>query len=139
MTDTTTEDVNAALTNIIKGVAGLADIDTLRALAAERDTLTARVAELEAALDSAEIAGGLTNDGNLWRFWSAKANTFAAANARLRAFVTGYAMRALFSEHERDEQFLLDHDTLLFQRDCDIVEARAAVAQIIEEAKKKTA
>ena len=64
-------------------------------------------------------------------------------NARLRAFVTGYAMRALFSEHERDEQFLLDHDTLLFQRDCDIVEARAlasdpaAVAQIIEEAKKE--
>ena len=99
MADTTTEAVNAALTNIIKGVAGLSDIDTLRALAAERDTLTDRVAELE------------------------------AENARLRAFVTGYAMRALFSEHERDEQFLLDHDTLLFQRDCDIVEARAALKE----------
>ena len=70
-----------------------------KAYAAERDTLTARVAELE------------------------------AENARLRAFVTGYAMRALFSEHERDEQFLLDHDTLLFQRDCDIVEARAALKE----------
>ena len=52
-----------------------------------------------------------------------------AENARLRGFVTGYAMRALFKEHERDEQFLLDHDTLLFQRDCDIVEARAALKE----------
>lgn len=62
-------------------------------ITAERDALDAygklqaaeaRIAELEAAIDSAEIVGGLTENGNLWRFWSQRAQeTAGKAEARI--------------------------------------------------------
>ena len=47
------------------------DPDTIR-------ELCTRVLEAEAALDQAEIVGGLTANGNLWRFWSQKAMDYIA-------------------------------------------------------------
>ena len=44
----------------------------------------ARIAELEAALDSIETSHGLTSNGNLWRFWSKKGQEVAADNTKLR-------------------------------------------------------
>lgn len=40
--------------------------------------LCTRVLAAEAALDQAEIVGGLTANGNLWRFWSQKAMDYIA-------------------------------------------------------------
>ena len=42
---------------------------------------------LEEAVSGAEIAHGLTSDGNLWRFWAEKARHTAAENARLRSLL----------------------------------------------------
>lgn len=41
--------------------------------------------ELRMAIDSAEIEHGLTSNGNLWRFWSAKAKGVAAKFVLLKA------------------------------------------------------
>ena len=45
-------------------------------------------------------------------------------------FVRGFACRAKTQDHGPDEMGLIDLDTLRFQRDCDIVEALATLAQI---------
>jgi hypothetical protein len=50
--------------------------------------------------------------------------------AALVKFVRGMALRAISSEHNEDEKFLIAHDELIFQRDCDITEARAALAAL---------
>lgn len=42
-------------------------------------------------------------------------------------FVYWFARRALSGEHLEDEQDLISHDALRFQRDCDITEARGIV------------
>jgi hypothetical protein len=42
-------------------------------------TLASRLIDAESALDQAEIAGGLTENGNLWRFWSQKARDYIAS------------------------------------------------------------
>lgn len=44
-----------------------------------------RIEELEAAIDSAEVSHGYTSNGNLWRFWSKKAQEIAGANGAYRA------------------------------------------------------
>jgi uncharacterized coiled-coil protein SlyX len=44
----------------------------------------ARIAELEQAIDSAEIEHGLTSNGNLWRFWSHKAKVAVAQISVIR-------------------------------------------------------
>jgi uncharacterized coiled-coil DUF342 family protein len=52
---------------------------------ADAKTAWAECDELRKAIDSAEIEHGLTSEGNLWRFWSAKAKELAAKNAELEA------------------------------------------------------
>ena len=57
--------------------------------------LSARVFDLEAAIDSAEAEHGLTSNGNLWRFWSKEARDLASKLTEERA-------RAEAAEAERD-------------------------------------
>ena len=42
-----------------------------------------RIEELEAANDAAEKSNRISDNGNLWRFWSDKANDLARKNAEL--------------------------------------------------------
>lgn len=51
--------------------------------------LRTKVAELEAAVDQREIDSGLTRNGNMWRFWSRKANETVVSNTKLRKEIAG--------------------------------------------------
>jgi hypothetical protein len=62
------------------------------------DAALARVAELEAALDEKEIASGLTRDGNLWRYWSTKAQALAFKVSDLEQQVLEEKTRAMHAE-----------------------------------------
>lgn len=44
---------------------------------------SARIAELEAVIDSIEKDHGFTADGNLWRFWSKMASNTSVENTKL--------------------------------------------------------
>ena len=46
--------------------------------------LQAENAEMKEAIDSAEIASGVTSDGSLWRFWSQKAIDLATRVSELK-------------------------------------------------------
>lgn len=49
----------------------------LRIVMAENKRLKEELAEMQKVLDGVEIEHGLTDNGNLWRFWSAKAKELA--------------------------------------------------------------
>jgi len=52
---------------------------------ADYAALLTRAETAEAAIDSIETSHGLTDNGNLWRFWSEKSREVAGTNTRLRA------------------------------------------------------
>jgi hypothetical protein len=70
-----------------------------KTVARERDEARAELADAQSCLDQAEIAGGFTENGNLWRFWSNKAREYiaksdegrrkAVAEAEARGFERG--------------------------------------------------
>lgn len=75
------------LTERLRAHMGKAEIkDVLpdcREAADEIERLNRELAEAREALDEKEIASGLTSDGNLWRYWAAKAKDLALKNAAL--------------------------------------------------------
>ena len=60
----------------------------------------------------------------------ARIEELEAKLAKATRFVRGFACRAKTQEHGPDEMGLIDLDTLRFQRDCDIVEARTTLAEL---------
>ena len=50
-----------------------------------RDLAQARIDELEAANDAAEKSNRISDNGNLWRFWSDKAREYTNKNVKLQA------------------------------------------------------
>ena len=50
--------------------------------------------------------------------------------AKVVSFTSDAAYRATTIEHDRDEMWLLDLDVLRHERDCDITQARAALAEL---------
>ena len=50
--------------------------------------------------------------------------------AKAVSFTSDVAYRATTIEHDRDEMWLLDLDVLRHERDCDITQARAALAEL---------
>ena len=50
--------------------------------------------------------------------------------AKAVAFVHDFACRAKTDEHTQDEMWLIDEDTLRYQRDCDITQARTTLTEL---------
>lgn len=50
--------------------------------------------------------------------------------AKAAAFVHDFACRAKMDEHTQDEMWLIDEDSLRYQRDCDITQARTTLAEL---------
>lgn len=65
--------------------------------AATLRALSARLAEVEAAIDQHERDAGISSDGNMWRFWSDKANLHVrkAAEERARADAAEAALKRI--------------------------------------------
>lgn len=62
-------------------------LDEMAVMDKQIDELRAALSEAREALDEREIASGLTSDGNLWRYWAAKAKDLALKNAALECAI----------------------------------------------------
>ena len=60
----------------------------------------------------------------------ARIEELEAKLAKAAAFVHDFACRAKTDEHTQDEMWLIDEDTLRYQRDCDITQARTTLAEL---------
>ena len=50
--------------------------------------------------------------------------------AKAMSFIQNSALRAMIEEHDEDERDMIDFDSLRFERDCDIVQARTIIAEL---------
>jgi hypothetical protein len=71
-------------------------------LTRERDEARAELADAQSALDQAEIAGGFTENGNLWRFWSNKAREYIAKSDEVSRKATAQAEARGFERGVRE-------------------------------------
>ena len=76
------------------------DWDALQEVTAELEQTETRIEELEAKL------------------------------AKVVGFIQNFALRAMIEEHDEDERDMIDFDSLRFERDCDIVQARTTLAEL---------
>jgi len=68
--------------------------ELIAALSAQLEAATARIRELEECLDAAERSNRISDNGNLWRFWSDKSREIAARNTKLSAQLEAANKRA---------------------------------------------
>lgn len=105
-------------------------VSDLREAAQTIEALIAERSAMAAANDAIEIDAGLTENGNLWRFWAKKASDLAADNVSLRSKLLA-AEKALFDLHEAvDSGVDIGNKSDAFRKR--IVAARAALNQIRE-------
>jgi hypothetical protein len=78
-----------------------------------------RIEELEAELEYWREESDLGWD---------KAEERRAELAKAVGFIKNFALRAMIEEHDEDERDMIDFDSLRFERDCDIVQARSILA-----------
>jgi septal ring factor EnvC (AmiA/AmiB activator) len=83
--------------------------------------LIARIEELEAELEYWREEADLGWD---------KAEERRAELAKAVGFIKNFALRAMIEEHDEDERDMIDFDSLRFERDCDIVQARTTLAEL---------
>lgn len=65
-------------------------------------TLTAECDALQAAIDSAEISGSITTEGNLWRFWARMAKDSAAKTKEAQAEIARLTAALATAREESD-------------------------------------
>ena len=80
-----------------------------------------RIEELEAELEYWREESDLGWD---------KAEERRAELAKAVGFIKNFALRAMIEEHDEDERDMIDFDSLRFERDCDIVQARSILAEL---------
>ena len=80
-----------------------------------------RIEELEAELEYWREESDLGWD---------KAEERRAELAKAVGFIKNFALRAMIEEHDEDERDMIDFDSLRFERDCDIVQARTTLAEL---------
>ena len=80
-----------------------------------------RIEELEAELEYWREESDLGWD---------KAEERRAKLAKAVGFIKNFALRAMIEEHDEDERDMIDFDSLRFERDCDIVQARTTLAEL---------
>jgi predicted DNA-binding protein len=83
--------------------------------------LIVRIEELEAELEYWREESDLGWD---------KAEERRAELAKAVGFIKNFALRAMIEEHDEDERDMIDFDSLRFERDCDIVQARTTLAEL---------
>jgi hypothetical protein len=60
----------------------------------------------------------------------ARITELEAELAKVVGFIQNFALRAMIEEHDEDERDMIDFDSLRFERDCDIVQARSILAEL---------
>ena len=60
----------------------------------------------------------------------ARITELEAELAKVVGFIQNFALRAMIEEHDEDERDMIDFDSLRFERDCDIVQARNTLAEL---------
>ena len=60
----------------------------------------------------------------------ARITELEAELAKVVGFIQNFALRAMIEEHDEDERDMIDFDSLRFERDCDIVQARSTLAEL---------
>jgi len=60
----------------------------------------------------------------------ARITELEAELAKVVGFIQNFALRAMIEEHDEDERDMIDFDSLRFERDCDIVQARTTLAEL---------
>jgi len=60
----------------------------------------------------------------------ARITELEAELAKVVGFIQNFALRAMIEEHDEDERDMIDFDSLRFERDCDIVQARSILKEL---------
>ena len=97
------------------------EADLVQQALGSRKELEAQVVELEAEVE-----------GCMAVIATERAEVLALRRklAKVVGFIKNFALRAMIEEHDEDERDMIDFDSLRFERDCDIVQARTTLAEL---------